>query len=186
MKIVALGDSITFGQFLPFGELAWPALIPAHDVVNAGRSSDTTRLMLERFPRDVQESGADMVLIQAGHNDCNRWESDRGLPRVSLEAYYANLREMVARARAFEIEPVLMTATPVDRPGRYQRDLANYNRALSDIARDECAEVIDLATVFAGQPGTVLPDGLHLSVAGHILYAAAVNGFLSARVRAAA
>ena len=100
MKIICIGDSITYGQNVRADE-AWPAVLArltGHDVRNAGVCGDTTRLGLERFPKDVQLHNPDVVVIQFGHNDANCWETDNGLPRVSEDAYAANIREMLARA----------------------------------------------------------------------------------------
>ena len=55
----------------------------------------------------MQELEPDVMTLQFGLNDCNCWETDRGLPRVSEEAFRANLIEMIERARLFE--------RPVDR-----------------------------------------------------------------------
>ena len=64
-------------------------------------SGDTTRQGLERFPTEVQSERPDVITIQFGLNDCNRWQTDGGLPRVSELAFEANLLEMVGRARRF-------------------------------------------------------------------------------------
>jgi lysophospholipase L1-like esterase len=99
MKLIAIGDSITYGQNVRASE-AWPAVLErltGHDVRNAGVCGDTTRLGLERFPRDVLLHKPRVVVIQFGHNDANMWASDPGVPRVSAEAYVANIYDMVAR-----------------------------------------------------------------------------------------
>ena len=94
--IVAIGDSITAGQGLHPAS-AWPYRVPGYEgrILAHGVPGDTTRLGLERFPKDVQAYEPEAVIIQFGHNDANRWETDRGLPRVSPDAFHANLHEMV-------------------------------------------------------------------------------------------
>ena len=109
MKLICIGDSITYGQNVRADE-AWPAVLArltGHDVRNAGACGDTTRLGLERFPKDVQLHKPDVVVIQFGHNDANWYETDQG-PRVSASAYAANLAEMAARALSAGAAPILL------------------------------------------------------------------------------
>ena len=42
MKVVCLGDSLTYGQY--YDGPPWPALLTGYEVVNRGVNSDTTRL----------------------------------------------------------------------------------------------------------------------------------------------
>lgn len=187
MRIVCIGDSITAGQHLAPGEKAWPALIHGHKVIARGVNGDTTRLMLERFPADVQEQAPDVVIIQAGHNDCNRWASDRWLPRVSLEAFAANLREMFSRCRAFDAEPIVCTPTPTRRGIAYEQDLCDYAGTVR-LAAHECGvQLVDTSFAFHTRKldRVLLADGLHLSAEGHQLYAACVaDALVRSRVAA--
>lgn len=175
MRVVCFGDSITAGQHLPEGK-AWPSLIPDHEITAHGVPGDTTRLGLERFPRQVQESGADVVVIQFGHNDCNRWQTDAGANRVSPAAFHANLCEMVDRARLFGIKPVLCSMTPTERSSLYQTDARKYNALITDVAESMFVPLVPIAEEFRGLPGDsiTLADGLHLSRRGHWLYAQVV------------
>lgn len=180
-----MGDSVTAGQHVP-AEQAWPQLLTGCDVAARGVSGDTTRRMLERFPTDVQELAPDVVLLQAGHNDCNRWETDQGLPRVSLDAYVANVREMIARCRTFGAEPVWFTAVPSLRPARYEADLERYNRHAVAAAREEGAYVVGVRHAFtAALDSLLLPDGLHLNAHGHVLYAKVAQAHLDRALVAA-
>lgn len=174
--IVCMGDSITFGQYLSEGQKAWPELIGAR---NLGVSNDTTRLMLERFPQ-VQTSGAKVCVIQAGHNDCNRWATDNGLTRVSESAFVANLREMIDRCWVFKITPLVCTITPTLKEGRYEDDAADFDNALRVAVKQRGVQLIDVRTAF--QEGDLkellLYDRIHLSEQGHKLYAETVKGAL--------
>lgn len=180
MRLVCFGDSITFGQHLPAGEKPWPLLLHNTEAAGRGVCNETTRQALERFPRDVQETRPDTVIIQFGLNDCNRWPSDRGLNRVSLPAFQANLAEMVQRARRFHITPLLCTLTPTLKGDVFERDAERYNTAVHTVAAATQAQVIDVRPVFKGEPleALLLDDGVHLSVAGHHLYARTVQAAL--------
>jgi lysophospholipase L1-like esterase len=135
MKIICIGDSITYGQNVASNE-AWPAvlaMLTGHDVRNEGVCGDTTRLALERFPKTVQLHNPDMVVIQFGHNDCNFWESDpQGIARVSKSSYAANVKEMVTRTLAIGAIPCILL--PHDAPHRdepYKIRLDLYRQAIS-------------------------------------------------------
>lgn len=175
MKVVCIGDSITAGQLLEPHEAAWPALLLGVVAIAKGVPGDTTRLMLERFPRDVQSARPDFVVIQAGHNDANCWLTDMGLPRVSLPAFRANLEEMIVRSRTFGAEPILCALTPSYRSSAHESDCRIYEAALRDVAGRMEVRVADVRPAFSGPDvdGLYL-DGLHLTAEGHRLYAAVV------------
>ena len=180
MVIVCIGDSITFGQFLPDGK-PWPKLIRHHTILAAGVPSDTTRLGLERFPEDVQQRAPQGVVIQFGHNDANRWQTDKNLPRVSAKAYAANLEEMVDRCHRFEAYPFLCTITPCYRSSQHAADVEHYDEVLRDVARYTKTQLIDVRAAFGEQRHLLLDDGLHLSQEGHARYAATVQRALDGR-----
>lgn len=174
MRIVCVGDSITAGQHLDEGYAPWPSHIEG-EVYAKGVPGDTTRMGLERFPRDVQSLLPDVVVIQFGHNDANRWESDRGLPRVSQRAYEANLIEMVQRVRAFDAIPYLCTLTPTYRSARHAEDCLFYDGILRDVAKGLGVRLLDVRPVIEE---VHLLDGLHLTFDGHLRYAGVVGAGL--------
>ncbi len=177
--IVCIGDSITVGQHLDPPDVPWPVQLNGERVIVAAVPGDTTRLGLERFPRDVQIHEPDVVVIQFGHNDCNRWETDRGLPRVSPEAYAANLAEMIDRCRAFGAVPYLCTLTPSTRSEQHAKDVELYDVILREVAHRNGVPVIDVRAAFLSSKESLLIDGLHLSGEGHRLYARTVGMVLA-------
>lgn len=177
--IVCIGDSITYGQFLPERSKAWPYLLFGWEVLAAGVSGDTTRLGLERFPRDVQAHQPTAVVIQFGHNDANRWETDHGLQRVSDRAFMANLEEMVDRCRTFEAEPFLCSLTPSYRSDLHASDTYAYDQIIREVARVNIVPLIDVRLAFAKRE-YLMEDGLHLTELGHRVYAEVVQQALDA------
>lgn len=174
MRIVCIGDSITFGQFVE-RERCWTTLLSqqtGHTVINRGVCGDTTRLGLERFPRDVQDLKPDIVLIQFGFNDCNRWESDHGLPRVSLGAFRANLEEMAERVRQFRAHPIFLPMFQTKRGPAYLEWLIPYARHLDSIERNYPWWGSD------GREPFETIDGLHLTEDDHVKYAETVGRWL--------
>ena len=175
MRIVCIGDSITAGQYLP-PEQAWPqqlAALTGYEVLNAGVSNETTRNGLERFPRDVQERNPDVVIIQFGLNDCNRWATDRYLLRVLPASYRENLIEMVTRVRTFDAEPIISDLTPTFKSVRHRLDSDYYREIASFVAGDFDVE-------FIRNPITSqhLLDAMHLTAEGHRIFAKRVANCL--------
>lgn len=171
--IVAVGDSITYAEHLP-REQAWTSLLEARlgcPVLNRGVCADTTRLGLERFPRDVQEPLEDFdvrttVVIQFGANDANRWVTDGGHPRVSPGAFRANLLEMVERARLFGADQIILcTIARHERGEPLASDCERYSRIIRSIRYG-----VDLFDAEALGPLSYI-DGLHLDALANARYA---------------
>ena len=201
LTIVYMGDSITEGQYVHHAS-RWTELVTrrvrakladhinvdALYFFNRGISGETTRQGLERFPRDVQALMPRVMTLQFGLNDCNCWDTDHGLPRVSEAAYRANLIEMIARARAFGAEHIVLSN---NHPTLRFRKLASgqnleerriaYNEIVHQVAVETGVTFCDIAAVFADLDNASLadmllaePDVLHLSQRGHERYAEAI------------
>ncbi len=156
---------------------------------NSSINGNTTRMALERMPYDVQSHGLDLCVVQFGLNDCNCWASDRGLPRVSPAAFAANLHEIADRARRFGARRIVFhTNHPTTRDREpmqgaettFEANNRRYNEIVRRVATESPADVT-LHDIEAGwsqhirKTGTeladlLLPDGIHLSEAGHELY----------------
>jgi lysophospholipase L1-like esterase len=210
LTVVFMGDSITEGQYVHHS-LRWTELVAARlrrDVVradprdlhfffNRGISGETTRQALERFPRDVQHARPDIMTLQFGLNDCNCWDSDMGLPRVSELAYRANLVEMIQRARHFGAKHIICST---NHPTLRHKTLAcgeslearreRYNDVAREVAATTGVTLCDIDEAFkrrtsGGQLADLLlpePDVLHLSPAGHRLYAEIILEYLQAAI----
>ncbi len=72
MKIICLGDSLTYGYGVARA-VTWTALLSngadGPEVVNRGISGDTTGGMLARLETDVLAEKSDLVLLMGGSND---------------------------------------------------------------------------------------------------------------------
>lgn len=206
LRCVFFGDSITAGQYVD-PTLHWTALI-AERMARAGLdevvysigavSGETTRMGLERFPAQVQSFRPHVLTIQFGLNDCNRWQTDDGLPRVSELAFEANLVEMVDRSRRFgAIHVLLLTTHPTLRTNvfddgtTYETARRRYNEICRRVASQIGVELCDIEPAFEGMrerlPDLLLdaPDVLHLSPAGHEVYADLLEPPVRAALRSA-
>jgi len=188
-KIVFFGDSITNGQYIdPI--CIWTTIITNNLSKNKeiitfrnAISGETSRQLLLRYSKDVQEIKPDILTIQCGLNDCNYWLSDRGLPRVSKESYKANLNEMIDRAQAFNINNIIFVGShPVTKkitgPITLEESRREYNQNFKEVAQNRQITYIDIESQFDNINEYLLEDGIHLSEKGHIKYAEIIEPFI--------
>jgi len=211
ITLVFFGDSITEGQYVHHS-LRWTEVISVRlkeQFANRfdpnrqyhyvhGISGETTRQALERFPRQVQQLAPEVLTIQFGLNDCNCWDTDRGVPRVSEAAYQANLAEMVERARRFGTRQIILSTNhptlrhrPMISGETLEQRRTKYNEIVRDVARQSQVTLCDIEAAFAfanrEQLADLLlpePDVLHLSASGHKIYADAIMPALTTAVQA--
>jgi lysophospholipase L1-like esterase len=135
-------------------------------------------------------------------NDANIWQTDDGLPRVSEDAFQANLREIVARGRNAGARSVVMhTNHPTTRDHTplvgtsqtYQERNTAYNELIRAVASaDARITLVDIEAAWRERTGDsrealqelLLPDELHLSEQGHRLYAEITGPVLERELRA--
>lgn len=200
LRVIFFGDSICVGQGVSMyrgwvtrvaGRLEDLANKTGKEIIvaNASVNGNTTRQALERIGYEVQSQGVDILIVQFGMNDCNFWETDRGLPRVSPDAFAANLKEIVDRGIKFGAKTIFLHNNhPTTRDDQkipfanttYQASNRNYNALVREIAADLPANVVftDIEAGFydfvrqnnAELDEFLLADGLHLSRAGHDIY----------------
>lgn len=107
MKLVCIGDSLTFG-FKISRKNSWPQMVEESlkiKVKNKGICGDTTGGMLSRFARDVVDEKPTYVLIMGGSNDISF--------QLSETAIYSNLATMVYQAYHYRIQPIIGVPIPV-------------------------------------------------------------------------
>ena len=188
-KIVFFGDSITYGQYID-PKYIWTTIITNNLSKNKklitfrnAVSGETSRQLLLRYSRGVQEIKPDILTIQCGLNDCNYWVSDNGLPRVSENAYRANLNEMIDRALAFNVKHIIFIGShPVTKkitgPITLEESRRKYNTIFKEVAQNRLITYIDIETEFVNIKEYLLQDGIHLSKNGHIKYAEIIEHFI--------
>ena len=210
VTIVFMGDSITVGQYVDESR-RWTYLISSALnlkylksainllFVSRGISGETTRQALERFPADVQTLQPDVMTLQFGLNDCNCWVTDRGLPRVSEPAYRANLIEMIDRARASGAREIVLSTNhktlrhkilPSGESLETRRE--RYNDLVREVADGASVTLCDIDRAFADFSSHELesllvpyPDHLHLSDAGHEVYAGKILPYVERAIERA-
>lgn len=199
IRIVCIGDSITKGARPAMGSAktvtvdeTFCSRIQAMlrekglsvEVINAGVGSDRTDGGLLRLDRDALTHKPKFVTIMFGAND-QCWDAGKTGPRITLEAYERNLREMVDRIRAAGAEPIIMTEPPLGSAWKGPNpiyaekgnnfELAAFMDAARRVAADEKTPLVDHFAQWrkASDVGvdSWLTDGCHPNAAGHEILA---------------
>ncbi len=175
LRIVAFGDSLTSGHRLPSHE-AYPAVLEATlraaglaaDVINHGRSGDTTAGGLRRLTAALDER-PDILIVAFGAND--------GLRGVPVSQVRSNLDEIVttARSRGVQVLLVGMEALPIHGL-QYTLDFHTIYPGLASKHKVPLVPFM-LSGVF-GNPELMSEDQVHPNAAGARVMAATIWTYL--------
>lgn len=168
VRIVALGDSTTFGYGMkdPYPMKLERALreagVPA-TVINAGVNGDTSTGARQRFDRDVLAHHPDLVIIQFGLNDQTMrlyQKPETITPYVTPEQFEDNHRYFIRTLRERGARVILMTSNPMcwtpkleqhypegpylDPPNGGNALLERYMEVLRKVAREERVPLVDV------------------------------------------
>lgn len=171
MKIVCLGDSLTYGFMLP-RKKAWPGLlneVPGINSLNKGINGDSTSGMLSRFQKDVVEENPSRVIIMGGTNDF--------LSGLSVDLAYSNIMTMVHQAYFYKIKPMVMVAERIeggleDRDRMVNEKLDQLARRLIEKKKELAFDFLDLKGITKNGQGSL--DGIH--------YNAEVNSLIKEKI----
>lgn len=165
MKIVCLGDSITWG--FPHGpQDSWVDMLSRAlnvTIINKGINGDTTSGMLRRFPRAVLEQKPTHLILMGGINDVVQQES--------YDRITHNIMDMVEMAKAEGIKVILGTPTAVDFEP-WEKLLIRLRQWIFQYAAEQGIAVIDFSQAFYDQSDQLktellLPDGGHPTRKGY-------------------
>lgn len=172
-KIVCLGDSFTYG-WPGDPKDAWPqklADVLQIEVINAGKVSQNASDLVQRFDQDVVANGPGRVIIFAGVGDAIR--------EIPLEEYQANIMDLVNKAEADHIEPIL--ALPISFPGTATLNQA-YREWQTSYAQEKDIKILDFQQVLFDIDGKILTkysdDGKYPNKEGHKAMGDYVAGIL--------
>lgn len=178
MKIVCIGDSMTYGYRVRRSQV-WTRLIEdKYDVkvLNKGINGDSTGGMLSRFYRDVVENKPSNVFIMGGANDL--------IMEVSLNVIKSNIATMVHQARGNLIKPIIgiQPLTEPDMAKEQWSNIADFNRVNNQLLElrewiMEFSNIFDVRIVdFCGELNKrinqdnkyeIYLDGLHFTPRGN-------------------
>ena len=193
MKIICMGDSITYGYGLPDLSKRWTDLVASrtgHTLVNCGVSGDTSGGMLARCQNQVFAQSPDAMVFLGGINDINLTGAYRPV--------CANVVAITRQAMALELPIILGLPLPIAPEDMHVMDWdKTCDPARSAALGEEYAQwmrvfctakdlpLADFRTPFLHPDGTVrrelFQDGLHPTAEGHALMADVLCQVLSER-----
>lgn len=133
------------------------------------------------FPRFVQNSNAEILVIQFGLNNCNYWLTDNGVQRVNIDSFYYNLTEMVDWALKNGVKkvifntnhPISKTLTINGNTIDLERESMLYNQKILKMqSHNSNIHVLDIHIMLQDKDKNsyLSKDGIHLSQNGNVLY----------------
>ncbi|MFO1470697.1 MAG: GDSL-type esterase/lipase family protein [Turneriella sp.] len=162
LKIVALGDSITWGY--PNGR-SWTNLVSIEtgiQIVNRGVSGETLEEMYYRLENDVIREKPEICIIMGGTNDVFFGNTPEEMMNM--------IEQMAGELKRRKITPVIGLPIPLTRGGQTEEKLQALRRKLQDSGM----LTIDFASDFARSKKDfkkLLPDGIHPADEGKRLMA---------------
>lgn len=165
-KIVAFGDSLTFGYGASDPQFSYPARLTkllGEEVINLGENGDTTVSALKRIDQ-VLAVNPGLVLITLGGNDL-RQSLDLAETINSLEAIFRKLQENGIAVAYLSIKPPLVGD--------------NWSMAIKDVVRSsKVLWIEDILADLWGNP-EFMSDSAHPNDKGYDKVAARVYDALS-------
>ncbi len=189
-EVAVLGDSISHGGgHVSHGpedlEYSWLAYLD-FPAVNLSQSGDLTKMMADRFERDVLPFSPDYLLIMCGTNDLRAGE-------FTVAEAIKNMERIKEKCVSYGIRPIFLTLPPINPSniGRvfgeaindeWQARFAAFNDYLRQQPHIDTAAAFTPYAANGNLPEWLGYDGLHEDVIGKQLIAARVNtGFEAAK-----
>jgi lysophospholipase L1-like esterase len=166
MKVVAIGDSITFGYPYTSSD-SWVSLTADKlnlEIINQGACGDLTRDMLERFAGDVLSLHPTHVIIMGGTNDA--------YCHLTVDEISRNISKMVKICLQKNIIPIMALPIPCA-DEQEEKILASYRDWMRCYSVRKKAALLDFYSPMLKNNGKiedhVLIDGVHPSLKGYQL-----------------
>ncbi|WP_055665586.1 GDSL-type esterase/lipase family protein [Desnuesiella massiliensis] len=178
MKIVCIGDSLTYGFGVSLNK-SWYTKLKGHynsfDVVNKGINGDTTAGMLSRFNKDVLNLKPDLCIVMAGTNDF--------LLGRTVHSVVDNISIMIEDCVHNNISPVILVQPLIveDLAKTYwspyinyistNDSLASYRKLILELCIEKSITSIDIQSLFVtltkDNSKDYFIDGVHPTELGH-------------------
>lgn len=163
MKIVCLGDSLTWVGYGGSYYTELVKLMPEHQFINAGEGGNTVINLLQRVDDDVLSHEPDAVLLLVGGNDAISYSQPKtrayyrqaqGIPDgvVTPEMFEQAYRELLTKLHLAHVI-VWIGLEPNEYNPTTVAALRDYNARIKEIARAFNVPVLDLVDAFP--PGDV-------------------------------
>lgn len=161
-KVVALGDSLTFGYGVPNSQ-SYPTLLAnktGWHIINTGVNGDTTKKVLKRLDDVIAKQPA-LVLLGIGGNDVLR--------RIAPETTKANLLEIVQKLQENQISVVLIAQPHLSVSVLFGK--AHDNPVYQDIAKQKQLPLFAEAWSQILSDDSLKSDQIHANAQGYALFA---------------
>lgn len=173
MRILCLGDSLTYGFGMPRAQV-WTALCAARtgaELCNRAVNGNTTGGMLSALSRELEAAAPDAVFLMGGTNDL--------IYGGDLAGARANMGAMVHLAAASGVQPIvgipIRPCLPIREDWAVWADTELVRRAMEEYARwlRELCQIFRVPAIDFERELSAreyyLEDGLHPNRAGHEL-----------------
>ena len=186
MKIVCIGDSLTFGYGVRETE-CWVSLLRKgldSEVINKGINGDTTDGMKYRFQRDVINKSPTHVIVMGGSNDLIIGRSKNDIIR--------NIEEMINLSINSGIEPIIgiQPLMEAEMANKYWSAYTDFKQVNEDIRayRDWVTSYTKTVNIsffdfykainegmYKHKKEEIYIDGVHFTPKGHSIMAGVTN-----------
>jgi len=158
MRIVFLGDSLTWGGYGGNYVNHVAEALPEHEIINAGVGGDTVVNLLRRLDDVLEKHSPDAMFVMVGGNDSTSYAmpKTRGYYRkakeleegmVTPEQFESTYRELLLQLQVKHVQAFVGVA-----PTEYSRELVEakqeYNQRARSVAESLNIPVLDLDTPF--------------------------------------
>jgi lysophospholipase L1-like esterase len=161
MKIVFLGDSLTWGGYGGDFVAEVAARLPEHTIVNAGEGGNTVINLLRRIDAVLADE-PDGVFVMVGGNDAISYSQPETRPyyaqvqkidggQVTPEQFAAAYRDLLTNIQLAHTL-AWVGLEPMEYSAEVQAALAQYNGLARDVARSFTLPVLDLNEHFPPAP----------------------------------
>ena len=164
-KIIAFGDSLTFGYQLPI-EHSYPSLLQKelkdkYEIINYGVSGDTTLDGLNRFEDMIVAEKPSMIILGLGGNDVLR--------RISQDTTKRNLTNMIDISKKYKI-PIVLLPNPGPSVSGFLLGFKDY-QLFEDISKEKEIPVLKNTLSKWLSKDKYKIDKIHLNKEGYSLLA---------------
>ena len=177
MKIVCIGDSLTYGYGVHSKE-CWVKLLHKNlniEIINKGVNGDTTAGILSRSYKDILQLNPSHVILMAGTNDI--------LLNYPIDNIIDNIKFLLKEIKDNNITPILALQPPVidELAKTHWDEYINYNKVnehlfqyiqkIRTFALENNIDIIDFYNTFIklNDIASLYSDGIHPNSKGHKL-----------------
>lgn len=159
MKIVFLGDSLTWGEYGGNFVDVVAKQLPNHDIINAGVGGDTVINLYQRYESVIEDHEPDVIFVMVGGNDAASYtmpdtriyyRSNKKIPDgiVTPELFERTYRNLLTELQLNHIVTFVGLA-PTEYNSNLKAAKHEFNQIAQQVALSLNIDVLDLEAPFA-------------------------------------